>query len=582
MNSVKFVLDGLKGMRIRYFSSLAIVIINSYLTLLPTLIIGMIVDDVLYGGHKELLWRYVILLIGVSLLFSGIRFITRYNCAKSAQCAAVNLRYKLYEKLQTLDADFFMHSASGELISNLSSDVTTVNGFLSDHCYLFVRDISSFIMTFVMLITRNFILTLILLAFLPILVLLSIMLIHTTRMLHRRLREKFSEMNDYVNENLGAYRVVKAFAREDYENERMEKISAEYRDMSIDNTRIRLNRSTPLHLIAEFMSIFALCISGIFIIRYNMMSVGDLTIFTSLVFTLVSSVRNITTLLSEFQRVRVSADKMYALYTTDPDIDNSPIVDIKKGAIKKIEFKDVSLVLGGNRILDHINLTVHRGETIAIMGPTGAGKTILISMLLRLYDPTEGQILINGEDIRNMDINKLRKMIAISTQDVFLFSDTIDSNIAYSDPELPFEKVKEFAECAQASDFIEKLSEGYDTIIGERGVGLSGGQRQRIALARAVAKDASLIILDDTTSAVDMETESLILKELAKIRDKTKIIVAQRISSVVDADRIYIIQNGRITEQGTHAELVKLGGYYTSIYKISREGEQEVLEYAEK
>ena len=216
------------------------------------------------------------------------------------------------------------------------------------------------------------------------------------------------------------------------------------------------------------------------------------------------------------------------------------------------------------------------------MGPTGAGKTILISMLIRLYDPTEGQILINGEDIRNMDINELRKMIAISTQDVFLFSDTIDSNIAYSDPELPFEKVKEFAECAQASDFIEKLGEGYDTIIGERGVGLSGGQRQRIALARAVAKDASLIILDDTTSAVDMETESLILKELAKIRDKTKIIVAQRISSVVDADRIYIIQNGRITEQGTHAELVKLGGYYTSIYKISREGEQEVLEYAEK
>ena len=580
MNSVKFVLDGLKGKRLRYYTSLVTVVANAYLALLPTMIIGMIVDDVLYAGKTELLGRYIVMLFGVALLFTGIRFTVRYNTARSAQHAAVNLRYKLYEKLQTLDADFFMHSASGELISNLSSDVQTINDFLGNHCYLFIRDVSSLVMTFVLLLQRNALLTLVLLIFVPVLVVLSIMLLRTTRFLHRRLREKFSLMNDYVNENLGAYRVVKAFAREDYENARMEKESSEYRDMSIDNTRIRLNRATPLHLVAEFMSIFALCVSGILIVRYNMMSVGDLTVFTTLVFTLAGSIRNITTLLSEFQRVRVSMDKIYGLYTTDPEITSDSELDIRKGAIRKIEFRDVSLTLGGHKILDHIDLTVRRGETIAIMGPTGAGKTILISMLLRLYDPTEGQILINGTDIRDIDIAKLRRQIAISTQDVFLFSDTIDSNIAYSDPDLPFERVKEVAEATQAADFIEKLSEGYDTIIGERGVGLSGGQRQRIALARAVAKDSSLIILDDTTSAVDMETESMILSELAKIRDKTKIIVAQRISSVQDADRIYILQEGRITEQGTHAELVGLGGYYTSIYNISREGEQEVIKYA--
>ena len=228
-------------------------------------------------------------------------------------------------------------------------------------------------------------------------------------------------------------------------------------------------------------------------------------------------------------------------------------------------------------ILDHVSFTVREGETLAIMGPTGAGKTILISMLLRLYDPSCGQILINNVDIKKMDLNALREMIALSTQDVFLFSETIGENIAYSNPDIPIEEIKHSAEQAQAADFIEKLSEGYDTIIGERGVGLSGGQRQRIALARAVAKKSSLIILDDTTSAVDMETESMILQELAKIRNKIKIIVAQRITSVVDADKILVIENGKITEEGTHEQLVTAGGYYTSIYNISQQGSAEVM-----
>ena len=245
-------------------------------------------------------------------------------------------------------------------------------------------------------------------------------------------------------------------------------------------------------------------------------------------------------------------------------------------SVPVIEFKDFTFRYDAlkNPTLKNINLTIRRGQTLAIMGPTGAGKTILISLLIRLYDPTEGAIYLNGVDIKEMDLQQLRKEMAIATQDVFLFSDTIDGNIAYSNPDMDEETVHDVAESAQAASFIEKLSDGYDTVIGEQGIGLSGGQRQRIALARAMAKDSSVIILDDTTSAVDMETEANILHELHKITNKTKIIVAQRISSVTDADEIIVLQEGAIAERGTHEQLLKNDGYYAEIYRISRQNEE--------
>ena len=323
------------------------------------------------------------------------------------------------------------------------------------------------------------------------------------------------------------------------------------------------------------MSIFGLCVAAIYVINGDM-TVGMLTVFNTFVFNLQEPVRAITNLISVTQQVLVSANKVYDLYATEPEVENASHLYSKHGRIRTIEFRDVSLDLGGHRILDHINLKIKTGETLAIMGPTGAGKTILISLLIRLYDPTEGSIYINGVDIRRIELQRLRREIAIATQDVFLFSDTIDSNIAYSNPDMSEEMVRQMAETAQAADFIEKLSDGYDTVIGERGIGLSGGQRQRIALARAVAKDSSLIILDDTTSAVDMETEVSILQELRKINNKSKIIVAQRVTSVQEADEIIILQEGKITERGKHEELLALNGYYAEIYRIAHQDEEVV------
>ena len=580
-----FIMSNFKGYKSRYIFALATTLIYSLITLLPTVVIGKIFDDVLsnqYGlsadARTSLLWRYAIIYVVVVFLQSSLYLLVRQICHRAAQHVAVGIRSRLYEKLQTLDFSFYTHNPSGEIISQLTTDVNVIYDFISTHLYVFVRDCAMLVFTFVILLMTSGIVTALLFSFIPFIVVFTVILHKNTRFLHRRLRDKFSEMNTYVNENLGAYRVVKAFAREKYEVGRLTKESEGYRDMAIDNTKIRLNYAMPIHITAELMRIIALCACGIIILLVpdSGLKIGGLYMATTYVYTVVARVRELSTIISQFQHFNVSVGKVTSLYETEPDIDNVEHIESKDGKIHKIEFRDVTLILDGHMILDHVSFTVREGQTVAIMGPTGAGKTILISMLLRLYDPSCGQILINNVDIKRMDLNRLRKMIALSTQDVFLFSDTIDGNIAYSNPDLPIEEVKHFAECAQAADFIEKLSEGYDTIIGERGVGLSGGQRQRIALARAVAKKSSLIILDDTTSAVDMETESLILHELAKIKNKIKIIVAQRITSVVDADKILVIENGKITEEGTHAELVQNGGYYTSIYNISQQGSTEV------
>ncbi len=586
MKNYYLVLSAFKGYRLRYTAALVGTFVYALLSLLPTVIISRIVDDVLsnqnnllYDARISLLWEYLAALAVVTILFTCMSMAVRQVCHRTGLHVAMELRSKLYAKLQTLDHSFYAKNTSGELISKLTADMNVIYEFIGESLHVLIRDCASLIFALVILMNNSMIVTGMLAAFMPIIVVLTVVAHRATKFLHRRLRDKFSAINSYVNENLGAYRVVKAFAQEEYEISRLTKHSEQYRDMAVDNTRRRLNYATPIHLTAELMRIIALCACGIIILKMpgTSLTVGGLYIATTYVYTIVAHVRELSTIVTAFQQFGMSVNKVTSLYETEPEIESVDHIHSQDGKIHKIEFRDVTLVLDGHRILDHVSFTIRSGQTVAIMGPTGAGKTILISMLLRLYDPTGGQILINNVDIRQLDLGSLRKMIALSTQDVFLFSDTIDGNIAYSNPDLPFEEVQAFAECAQAADFIEKLADGYETVIGERGVGLSGGQRQRIALARAVAKKSSLIILDDTTSAVDMETESQILKELGKIRNKIKIIVAQRITSAADADKILVIEDGRITEEGTHEQLVARGGYYTTIYNISQQGRTEVM-----
>ena len=583
MRNYEFVLSNFKGRKLRYCFCMAIIVVTALFNLLPSVLIGEIVDEVVYNTDAvervEKLWYYVAWLIGITLSVTFTRMVNQISIRECAEHVACGIRERLYEKLQTLDTAFYAHNASGELISLMTTDVNMIRDFIGGFTYVLVSDFFSLVFTFVILAGQSPLVAGMLFAFVPLIAFFSALLHKRTKLFHKTLRDQFSEMNGYVNENLGAYRVVKAFAREEYAIEHLQQESEKYRNIATGNAKKRLKYATPIHICVELMRVLVLVACGILIIAFPEagVTVGGLTVFNTLIFNIVIRVRQLSVSISRIQQFNVSVQKVTALYRTTPEIENVQQIESMQGRIYKIEFRDVTLILDNQMILDHVSFTVREGETLAIMGPTGAGKTILISMLLRLYDPSCGQILINNVDIKKMDLNALREMIALSTQDVFLFSETIGENIAYSNPDIPIEEIKHSAEQAQAADFIEKLSEGYDTIIGERGVGLSGGQRQRIALARAVAKKSSLIILDDTTSAVDMETESMILQELAKIRNKIKIIVAQRITSVVDADKILVIENGKITEEGTHEQLVTAGGYYTSIYNISQQGSAEVM-----
>ncbi|BBI35545.1 hypothetical protein KCTCHS21_49440 [Cohnella abietis] len=300
---------------------------------------------------------------------------------------------------------------------------------------------------------------------------------------------------------------------------------------------------------------------------------GEFSAFTALIWGLSNPMRNIGIIINDLQRFMASLSKIIEVYYAHPDIVNEHKPVVKRRYNGLIQFDHVSFKYDNVTVLEDISFTVEPGKTIAIMGATGSGKTTLINLIPRFYDVAKGRVLVDGTDVRKLELDELRGNIGVATQDVLLFSETIDGNIAYGNPDLPEEDVMKFATLSAAHDFIRKMPDGYDTVVGERGVGLSGGQKQRIALARAMAVQPPILILDDTTSAVDLETEEHIQKSLRDLDYScTKIIIAQRVSTTAQADRILILDNGRIIEEGSHAELLAKQGYYYEVFKLQTEG----------
>jgi ATP-binding cassette, subfamily B, multidrug efflux pump len=297
------------------------------------------------------------------------------------------------------------------------------------------------------------------------------------------------------------------------------------------------------------------------------MSVGQLVTFNGFVWALNNPMRMAGWLINDVQRFATSGEKVISLLETETSISNSDKAVTKERLLGMVEFRNVSFSYGDEKVLENISLKAKPGQTIAVIGPTGAGKSTLVSLISRFYDCTSGEILIDGVNIRDIELQTLRRNVSVAMQDIFLFSDTIEGNVSYGVPQAPMEEVEWAAGVADAHEFILRFTEGYDTIVGERGVGLSGGQKQRIALARALIKNPSVLILDDTTSSVDIETEHEIHKTLRSFyNDKTTFIIAHRISSVKNADMILVLEDGKIVEQGRHQELLDKKGYYYSVY----------------
>ncbi|HEX3021353.1 MAG TPA: ABC transporter ATP-binding protein, partial [Lachnospiraceae bacterium] len=377
---------------------------------------------------------------------------------------------------------------------------------------------------------------------------------------------RFSSLNTFAQENISGNRVVKAFAKEDFEIEKFDKENDAFKDAELKATAIWSKYIPIFEFFSNLLNVILILVGGIMVVK-DQMTLGNLITINGYLWMLNNPLRMAGWLNNDVQRFITSVEKIYTTISAEPEI-KEPVNAVHGERIKgNVEFSHVNYKAEDDVILKDISFSVKSGQTVGIIGATGSGKSTIMNLMCRFFDVTSGEVLIDGVNVKRLDLHYLRDHIGMAMQDVFLFSDTIEGNIAYGRPDCTFEEVKWAAKVANADDFILRMSDGYDTIVGERGVGLSGGQKQRISLARALLKNPSIIILDDTTSAVDMETETQIQHELGSLSgDRTVFIIAHRISSIKDADQILVLDDGRIIEQGTHDSLIEKKGYYYTVF----------------
>ena len=546
--------------------ALCISAVTSVMLLINPSLTAVLVDEVIVGGNTEPLIRILMMMLIFKVLREGMRYFMVITLERTSQNTVYNLRTRLFTKLQHQDMRFFDRNRTGDLMTRMSADVDWCRHFLSYLDYVAMDSVVMFLSTSIYFFFVSWRLALILVCVTPLLMIITKVYSGRVRPLFVDMRDKLSDMNTAAQENIAGNRVVKAFAREEHEKDVFDCRSAAFRDANLDINKLWLSFYPAIEVLANAMTLITVFIGGLFMIQGNL-SAGGLSIFTSLSWALSNPMRNLGNLLNDWQRFSTCATKVMQLDLSRPAIVDGESTIPHDRVQGRVEFRNVSFAYDGQNVLSDVSFTAEPGQTIAIMGPTGSGKTTVIQLLARFYDVQKGEILVDGCNVRQWKLQELRHGIGTAIQDVFLFSDTVEGNVAFGNQELTLDEVRDFARRADADGFIEKLPDGYDTIIGERGVGLSGGQRQRIALARALAMRPGILIMDDTTSAVDMETEQYIQRQLRELPyDCTKIIIAQRISSVKDADQILILRDGQITERGTHAELLRQKGYYYQTY----------------
>lgn len=579
MTAMKWFYSFLKKYKWRMLAGMILVTILAAAALAGPYISKLIVDEVIQKKQAGLLPGLIGLLIGMVVLKGICRFFSQVLFETSSQGVLYSMRDKVYRKLLQEDFAFYNKNRTGDLMSRQTGDMDAIRHFVAYVIYIIYENVLYFVLSIVMIFMVDVRLAACMMVILPLTAVTTYAQAKSVKPAFRNCRNAFSSLNTFVQENISGNRMVKAFAKEDFEMEKFSVENDRYRDAELGAAQIWKRYVPVFELLSNMLTLILMLVGGIMVIRGSM-SMGDLVAVNGYLWMLTNPLRMAGWWINDVQRFTTSVEKIYATYCAEPDVKYPKNPVSRKKLDGAITFRHVSYRAEDEDILQDINFDVKKGETVGIIGTTGAGKSTIINLLCRFFDVTDGEVLVDGINVKDMDLYQLRENIGIAMQDVFLFSDTIEGNIAYGRPDCSFERVKEAAKMADANQFIKNMPDGYDTIVGERGVGLSGGQKQRISLARALLKDPSILVLDDTTSAVDMETESYIQHQLENIDHAcTTFIIAYRISSIKDADKILVLDQGKIIEHGTHEELLEKGGYYATVYEhqypMSKESERK-------
>ena len=583
MHSIKWGLPYITQYKGRLIFGQIINLINILLAMVNPYVAGLIVRNVIEGAQHDLLFRYLFIMIGITVYRSVARYLFLLLFETTSQKILFELRRDVYHKLHIQNFSWFDKNRVGDIMSRMTGDLDAIRHFIAFDLHAIPENVVLYIVAVIVMSTISLPLTLALLVTTPIIMFAAFKQSKEIRPAFRNVREQFSNLNSICSENIGGNRVVKAFTKEAHEIEKFTIGNQAFYDSNMEAAEVRVKYFPIMETCAAVLPLILIFVGGLITI-WGYIELWQLVAFSGYLWMINNPSRMFTWCVNDIQNAATSLDKVHDMMKQD-----IPIITPAENAITKeikgtVEFRGVNFKYDRFEpstplTLKNITFSAKAGQTIGIVGETGSGKTTLVALIARFYDVLDGEILVDGVNVKDYSLPNLRSHIAYAKQDVFLYSDTVEGNIVYGVPEADMALVYESATIADADEFISKMPEGYDTIIGERGVGLSGGQKQRISLARAIAVEPSILVLDDVTSAVDMETEQRIQESLAKKLSnrnengngdtRTTFIVAHRLSSVKNADLILVLDNGAIVERGTHEELLALNGYYTKIHAMN-------------